>query len=287
MQGKSVRYLGLELGGNRRTAVVALDYFPAEGKVFLTENAIHLQGTPIETADDSLVRTVNRLEPSVISVDAPLTLPPCFLCDDPGCAEGKCSKPAVKWMREESERRRWSKSKMPAPYTHRPVDLLLRGKWQEDSPLPIPSDEAFGSSRAPLAARINYLRRLFTCKNLIEASPRLGLACVADWYGISTRELRRCRDMEYGAENRFIILNKFTEKSVVPGVPHLFLYMTDVVNLSKDLSAFDAFLCALMGLYAGLDLLESPEIPPEWGNIARPKSLRSLRITKGESWGST
>jgi hypothetical protein len=287
MKGNSQRYLGLELGGNRRTAVVALDYFPAEAKVFLAENVIHLHGTQAETADEALVRTVNRLDPGLISVDAPLSFPPCFLCDDPGCAEGKCMKPAAVWMREESERRRWSKAKMPAPYTHRPVDLLMRGKWQEDSPLPIPSDEAFGSSRAPLAARISYLRKLFACKNLLESSPRLALAGIAEWYGISIRELRRCRDMEYGAENRFIILNKLTERAVVPGVPHVFLYMTDVVSLSKDLSAFDSLLCALMGLFHGLDLLEKPEIPPEWGNIARPKSLRSLKITKSESWGSS
>ncbi len=285
MGANSLRYLGLELGGNRRTAVVALDYFPAEGKVFLAENAIHLHGTQEETADDALVRTVNRLDPAMISVDAPLTFPPCFNCDAPGCAIGRCSKPAVQWMREESERRRWSKAKMPAPYTHRPVDLLLRGKWQEDSPLPIPSDEAFGSSRAPLAARITYLRKLFRCKNLLEASPRLALVGIGEWYGISTRELRRCRDMEYGAENRFIILNKLNERAQVPGVPHIFLYMTDVVTLSKDLSAFDAFLCGMMGLFQGLDLLEKPEIPVEWGNIARPRSLRSLKVSKGESWG--
>lgn len=266
--------------------MVALDYFPAEGKVFLAENAVHLQGTKEETADEALIRTVNRLAPRMIAVDAPLTFPPCLVCEISDCpGASACPKESVTWMRAESERRRWSKAKLPPPYTHRPVDLLMRGKWQEDSPLPLPSDEAFGSSRAPLAARISYLRRHFECKQLLEASPQLSIAGIAEWYGISVRELRRCRDIEYGAENRFTILNKIAEKSVVPGLPHIFLYMTDVVNLSKELAGFDALLCALMGLFQGLDLLEKPEIPVEWGHLARPKSLRSLKITKGEKWG--
>jgi hypothetical protein len=282
------RFLGLELGGSRRTAVVAIDYFPAEGKVFLAESAIHLHGTKDETADEALVRTVNRLEPDLISVDAPLTFPPCLTCELGDCPGAfACPKESVKWMREESERRRWSKAKFPPPYTHRPVDLLMRGKWQEDAPLPLPSDEAFGSSRAPLAARISYLRRLFACKKLLESNPRFAMAGIADWYNVSTRELRRCRDMEYGAENRFTILNKLAERSSVPGLPHVFLYMTDVVGLSKELSAFDALLCALMGLFSTLDLLEPNELPAEWGSLARPRSLRALRGAKGASWGDT
>jgi hypothetical protein len=280
----ATRYLGLELGGNRRTAVVALDYFPHEGKVFLAESAVHLHGTKDETADDALVRTVNRFGSHLIAVDAPLTFPPCLVCEVSDCpGASHCPKDSVRWMREESERRRWSKAKFPAPYTHRPVDLLMRGKWQEDAPLPLPSDEAFGSSRAPLAARISYLRRHFHCKSLLEANPRFALAGLAEWYGISNRELRRCRDMEYGAENRFTILNKIAEKSAAPGLPHVFLYMTDVVSLSKELAGFDALLCALMGLLHGLDLLEKPEIPVEWGFVARPKSLRALRAAR--NWG--
>lgn len=286
--GKSKRFLGLELGGSRRTAVVALDFFPAEGKVFLAESALHLHGTPEETADEALIRTVNRFAPDLISVDAPLTFPPCLVCELAECpGVSGCPKESVKWMREESERRRWSKAKFPPPYTHRPVDLLMRGKWQEDSPLPLPSDEAFGSSRAPLAARISYLRKHFACKRLIEASPRFAMAGIADWYGVSVRELRRCRDLEYGAENRFTILNKLAERSAIPGLPHLFLYMTDVVSLSKELSGFDALLCALMGLYSELGLLEPDELPAEWGSLARPKSLRGLKLAKGESWGDT
>lgn len=275
MSAKSQRYLGLQLGGSRRTAVVCLDYFPGQKKVFLVENKTRLHGTNEETADELLLRVVNGLAAESIGVDAPLTLPPCLICSETACPGAQaCNKEAVQWMREESERRRWSKSKFPPPYTHRPVDLLMRGKWQDDVPLPIPSEEAFGSGRAPLTARMNYLRKRFTTQKFLEVSPRFALAGIADWYGISVRELRRCRDMEYGAENRFTILNKIAEKTDIPGLPHVFLYMTDLVSIAKELSSFDAFLCALMALFESLDLLEKPEIDPSWGHVARPRALR-------------
>ncbi|MGZ3653537.1 MAG: hypothetical protein ACXWR4_19330 [Bdellovibrionota bacterium] len=276
------RFLGLELGGSRRTAVVCLEYTSRGEKVFLAATHAQLRGTHDETADEILIRTVNELKPDLIGVDAPLTFPPCLVCDVPACpGVGGCPKASVQWMREESARRHWSKAKFPPPYTHRPIDLLMRGRWQDDSPMPIPAEEAFGSGRAPLTARMSYLRKHFDCKNLLEVSPRFALAGIAEWYGISTRELRRCRDMEHGAENRFTILNKVAEKNVAPELPHVFLYMTDVVSLAKDLSSFDALLCALMGVYAELGLLEAPELDPNWGYVAkpaRPKEVRSQDI---------
>ena len=162
----------------------------------------------------------------------------------------------------------------------------MRGRWQDDSPMPIPAEEAFGSGRAPLTARMSYLRKHLHCRNLLEVSPRFALAGIAEWYGVSTRELRRCRDMEHGAENRFNILNKIAEKNTVPELPHIFLYMTDVVALAKDLSAFDALLCALMAVCSELNLLEAPEIDPSWGFVAKPSRLKSLR-KRSEIWGES
>jgi hypothetical protein len=280
----SKRFLGLELGGSRRTAVVCLEFQTGDSKVFLVETRAHLHGTREETADEAVIRAVNDLGPDLIAVDAPLTFPPCLVCDVAACPGTMgCPKPAVQWMREESERRRWGKAKFPPPYTHRPADLLMRGRWQDDSPMPIPAEEAFGSGRAPLTARMSYLRKHLTCKNLLEVSPRFALAGLADWYGVSTRELRRSRDVEHGAENRFTILNKIAQISLAPGLPHLYLYMTDVVALAKDLSSFDALLCALMGVFQELNLLEAPEINPEWGMVAKPIRPKSTR----ERWGET
>jgi hypothetical protein len=271
------RILGLELGGGRRTAIVCLDFFPSEGKVFL-ESSQHPHGTREETADEALIRSVNALSPELIAVDAPLTLPPCLDCALPLCPGAmECTVPSVRWMREEAARRRWAKAKFPPPYTHRPVDLLMRGRWQDDAPLSIPTEEVFGSGRAPLTARMRYLRRHLQAASFLEANPRFALAGIAEWYGLSVRELRRCRDVEYGAENRFLILNKITAQRERPELPHVFLYMTDIVSIAKDLSTFDALLCGLMGLFSQLGLLEAPELDPAWGTVARPKSPEVAR----------
>jgi hypothetical protein len=278
------RFLGIELGGSRRTAVVGLDFAPRERKVYLVETHAHLHATRDETADELLIRIVNAAKPDRIAVDAPLTFPPCLVCEVPACpgASG-CPKPAVEWMRAEALRRRWSKAKFPPPYTHRPVDLLVRGRWQDDSPLPLPSDEAFGSSRAPLAARMSYLRRHLECRHYLEVNPRFALVGIAEWYGISVRELRRCRDLEHGAENRFTLLNKIAEGKS-PDLPQIALFMTEVVALAKDLSSFDAFLCAYMALCRELDLLEPlTELDPAWGWIAKPKRWGEIREVRGEA----
>jgi hypothetical protein len=290
----SQRYLGLELGGSRRTTAVCLEYRPEERKVFLVETRAHLHGTREETADEAVLRALNELGPHAIGVDAPLTFPPCLGCELAECpGVAACPKESVRWMREEAERRRWTKAKLPPPYTHRPVDLLMRGRWQDDAPMPIPAEEAFGSGRAPLAARMSYLRKHLVCKNLLEVNPRFALAGIAEWYGVSIRELRRCRDVEHGAENRFTILNKIAEAGAgraagegyrpvpPPELPRVHLYMTEVVALAKDLSAFDGLLCALMPLYGDLGLLEPPEIDPTWGWVARPVRPTSLRRGDG------
>jgi hypothetical protein len=285
MAKQKIRFLGLELGGSRRTALVCLEYHPRERRVYHYETAAHVVGSREETADEKLLRTINDLAPDLIAVDAPLTFPPCaFGCERKCAGVDGCEKASVLWMREECARRRWSKAKFPAPYTHRPVDLLMRGRWQDDTPVTVPSEEAMGSGRAPITVRMNYLRQRLLCKELVEVSPRFALAGFADWYGMSVRELRRARDIEHGAENRFTILNKMAERTHHEQIPQLNLFMTEVVALAKDLDAFDAFLCALTGVYSELNLLEPlEELRPEWGWVARPRKRASFQEARGEA----
>jgi hypothetical protein len=195
MTARAKRFLGIELGGSRRTAVAALDYFEAERKVFLAEVFSPVGRGGEESPDDALVRTVNSLEGAGIGVDAPLSLPPCVECGEPRCPGVRlCPREPVRWMRAEAERLKWGR--LPTPYTQRPVDFLLRGKWQEEAIVPFPVDESFGSARAPLAARMRYLKRHLHCEELVEVHPRLSLGLFASWYGLSHREVRRSRDLE-------------------------------------------------------------------------------------------
>jgi hypothetical protein len=266
--------MGIELGSGRRTAVVALDHFPEQGKVFISGLRTNFQSSREENSDDQLTAFVNELAPEVIGVDAPLSLPPCMECKISVCPSfSHCEVDSVRWMREQTSRAD-GKTRYPSPYSQRPVDFLLRGPWQEGMEFPV--DESFGASRAPLAAHMQYLKRHLHAENFLEVIPRLALAGIAEQYGLYPREVRRARDVEEGAENRLAILEKMSE-AAPSRVPHLFLYNAELVQLAQEISAFDALLCAWMALYKSLDLLETPEFDPAWGYVAKPKLLKRDR----------
>lgn len=269
------RMMGIELGSGRRTAVVALDYFPDQRKVFLSALKTNFESSRQEHSDEQLISTVNELAPEIIGVDAPLSLPPCMECRLPACPSfGQCEVAAVRWMREEAARSE-GKVRYPSPYSQRPVDFLLRGRWQQEMQFPV--DESFGASRAPLAAHMHYLRRHLQAETFLEVIPRLALAGIAEQYGLYPREVRRARDVEEGVENRFAILEKMSEVPQNALVPHLFLYNAELNQLAQEISAFDALLCAWMALYQHLDLLEDSELDPAWGTVAKPRPLRRER----------
>ncbi|MGZ3695156.1 MAG: DUF429 domain-containing protein, partial [Bdellovibrionota bacterium] len=223
---------------------------------------------------DQLIAFVNQLEPAIVGIDAPLTLPPCIDCTLVCPTVRLCEVPAVRWMREEAKR--WGKGRFATPYTQRPVDYLLRGKWQDEAVVPFPTDESFGSSRAPLAARMRYLKRHIESEQLLEVNPRLALSALAEQFDFSSRELRRSRDVEDGLENRFTLLDKLSAPPRCEEVPHLFLYNSEISQLSQEISAFDALLCAWMAAYEGLGLLEQSEFDPEWGRVAKPRKLQKI-----------
>jgi hypothetical protein len=231
----------------------------------------HVRESRTESADAALLRLVNELAPVAMGVDAPLTFPPCLFGCEAGCAGYEsCDLPAVRWMRENAPPGR----DFP-PYAYRPVDILLRGKWQEE--MAFPFEESFGAGRAPLAARMQYLRRHLRARRLLEVHPRLALHGIADWYGLDARELRRARDVEEGAENRASILAKMSAPPRPRELPHLFLYNADLLACAQDLDSYDGLLCGLLALFGDLGLLAPPEFDPAWGHVARPRSLAAPR----------
>lgn len=268
-------FLGVELGGSRssRTSLVALRLFSQEKKIFLTEIHSGLQGVIGENADDHLISLLNANSEAPIGINAPLTLPPCVGCELKCPRVENCVVPAVEWMREQAATSKTSKNKLVAPYAQRPIDILLRTKWLQEISVEIPLDETLGSGRAPLAARMQYLKRHLLSKKLLEVHPRFALAKIAPWFKISERELRRLRDVEEGLEIRIGILEKISGKPYSARVPSLFLYRADLLQLAQDISAFDALFCALMPAYEQLDLLESPELDIAWGNLAKPRKI--------------
>jgi len=273
------RYLGLVLSGakNQKTALAVLEFYPKERKTFLLDTFDGLGAENDLSSDESLLQTLKEYNQNVaaVAVNVPQTLPPCIECVRKSCPmPHSCNVPAVKWMRDLSRkhsrgRSQEDKSKSFTPYTQRPVELWLKHEVLPElrtrsSP---DIDETLGGTKAPLTARMQFLRRHLKGFPLFEVQPKLSVHILASRLGVPNRYTDTYRHLERGAYARAEILEKFIREL------GLFIYDRDVRKLSQNLSAFDAFICALTVWLEGQeDCEEMPErFPDPLGWVLYPK----------------
>jgi hypothetical protein len=261
---QSKKYLGLELAGakNQKTAIAALEYYPKGNKTFLVEIYDRFP-----SGDQALLQLLDELKPSTprsgrMGVNVPLELPPCVSCTRKTCPTAQhCNVESVKWMRELTTQaeHELKNSKIRVheftPYTQRPVELWIRYEVLPKLP---PShrfeiDEALGGNKAPLTARMNFLKRHLKDIRLSEVWPKLSIAILAQQMGISKRTIARYRHLEDGVHAREEILETMSETY------RIFFYERDVQKLAHSLAAFDAFVCAYTALLS--DLNHCAEVP--------------------------
>ncbi len=253
----SKRYLGLELAGakNQKTAVAALEYYPKERKIFLLDIFDRIAVEKGQTADEALLALIQELEPpsgtfARLAVNVPLQFPPTMACTRKSCVHGpKCPVPAVKWMHEATRKAQRSgevKALDFTPYTQRPVELWVRYQVMPKLPpvLRFEIDETLGGNKAPLTARMNYLKAHLSRHELCEVWPKLTVATLAAELGIDKRVIQAYRHLEQGIYARETLLEALTEKRGV------FIYERDIRKLSQSLTCFDAFICAYTGWLA-------------------------------------
>jgi hypothetical protein len=156
------RYLGLELSGakNNKTALSVLEYYPKEKKIFLldiqdrisTPKALESDFSHSVTglgSDDYLLHLLRETDEdlSILAVNVPLTLPPCFLTS-------RLEKQAVTWVHRFSKKIAKDRKIHPpefTPYTQRPVELWIRHQLMAPlaKNLQIEIDEALGGIEHP------------------------------------------------------------------------------------------------------------------------------------------
>ena len=252
------RYIGLELAGakNQKTALAALEYYPKEKKIFLLD--IYDKITPHngQTGDEALLEVIDEIRPNVakMGVNVPLTLPPCLGCSRRACvAPHKCTSPAVTWMRKTalkaSKTQRRSRLREFTPYTQRPVELWVRHHVfpELDDDFHFEIDETLGGNKAPLTARMDFLKRCLKGLPLLEVWPKLTMAVIAKDLGLEKRIITRYRHLEEGVHSRNEVLERLSDKHGI------FIYERDLKKLSHSLAAFDAFICAYTALLADLE----------------------------------
>lgn len=256
---ESVRYIGIELAGakNNKTALAVLEHYPKEKKLFLLDLHDRISGVQSKQGppsnDLAFVNLIEDLrhEPSSsdaektqLGVNVPLELPPCITCTRKNCPmPSHCTVPSVKWMRQIHRKNR---GRDFTPYTQRPVELWLRHSVLPELPewAEFEIDETLGGNRAPLTARMNFLKRHLANLPIIEVLPKLSMAILAVHLGIHRRIASTYRHLEQGGHSREEIIERLSEAH------GLFIYERDVRKLTTSLAAFDAFICAYTALLA-------------------------------------
>jgi hypothetical protein len=248
------RFLGLELAGakNQKTSVAVLEYFAKERKIFLLDIFDHIMALEHQSGDDALLEVLKEESPGVVKmgVNVPLELPVCITCARKSCiVSARCAAPAVKWMRALTRKAAKTQTlshrvREFTPYTQRPVELWIRHQilplLPESNFFEI--DEALGGNRAPLTARMHFLKRHLTDIPLVEVWPKLSIAVLAAKLGVHKRIASSYRHLEYGVHAREEILIGLSQKY------ELFVYERDMKKISHSLTAFDAFICAFTAL---------------------------------------
>jgi hypothetical protein len=275
------RYLGLELSGakNSKTTLATLEYYPKEKKCFLLDVHTGIGTDENAHADDALIETIlehaDEHPDMKIGVNVPTTLPPALTTPN-GTSE-------IKWMKifaakskliqppkKRTSKRNARMKDFFTPYTQRPVELWL--KYEVMAKLPekmrFEIDEAMGGNKAPLTARMFFLKSYLKNYEIHEVLPKLTVALLAPELKISHKTIKQHRQLEDGASARQVIIEKMCDHL------DIFIYDRDLKKLTQNLTAFDAFLCAYTVLLFDRNECVNPPkgFPIQSGWVRYPKS---------------
>jgi hypothetical protein len=254
------RYLGLDLAGakNAKTTLAVLEYYPKEKKVFVLDVHPGIGADETSSSDEVLIQTLldhaDGHPDLKLGVNVPLSLPPCISCTRKSCPLPQaCTVAEVKWMRNHSVKsaltrpRKKTASKRNqrlkeffTPYTQRPLELYLKHEILPALPEKVrfEIDETLGGNKAPLTARMHFLKFHLKHFEMLEVLPKLTAALLGPKLRIPKRVLADHRHIEDGLQARQLMIERMCENL------DIFIYDRDLKKITQSLNAFDAFLSA-------------------------------------------
>ncbi|MCY4643175.1 MAG: hypothetical protein OXB88_01010 [Bacteriovoracales bacterium] len=277
---KSLKAAGLVLSGGRKNSffLSILECYPDSKRWFLRSILQAKEGS----GDEALIGWIEEFGIENLTVDFPLSRPPCGHCDLACPGMNVCPQEEVILAQERvglllqegalSTRSKAFRRKMKKgflPYWNRSLDTWV---WENyGDPLFRHFNGVFGSfdhSSFMLLSYFDYLRRHFP-KNLscLETSPRLCLIELLRGKIISSRQLCPPKEMEMEAQMRVGIAAAVEEKL------DIFIYDRDLDLMTKNPRAFNSFILALAGQRAVLG--KTREIP-NWCGIHSPNFVVPL-----------
>lgn len=257
-------------GKGDRTALVVLDYFEKQNKLFLTHVFEQIQGDAVAPADQILVQIIkentNR-QTALLALDAPMHWPKCVTCRLKCPGYERCKEPEITWFWKQHKRQRKNKPrvKLFTPYTQRVVENYLSSEVAEE----LPPLETLGANTAPIASRALFLLKRIKHIQAIEVFPSLSVLKIGQSLKIPKSHFLHYKHLVGGDESRQVILDHILAEDMV------FIYQQDYHRLIANLDAFEALFCALTGFLKFKGECEKPpkDLPLKQGWIEYPKTF--------------
>lgn len=272
MKGLGYRSFGLELSGPRthRSAVAVIDFYPRSKRLLLSE--LSIPGKAYKDSDEALKEyfITKKKESSdtvkqAVAVHAPLSFPPLLLEGEKAQLPLDQSKNSeVQWMHQV-----WQGLKPQPrpflPYLQRPADIYLRYLTPESFVIP----DAFSSSGAPLAARMNYLKPHIKMK-LHEVSPKVSMQRFCSAFKWPKNWSEDYSKLTEGVETRKKIMDRLINE-----IPEIFIYDENIEDLILHLSYFQAFVNAMTMHFVFKNKVERrpDDFPKESSWVEIPKAV--------------
>lgn len=243
--------------------MTTVDYYPKHNKIFLKDIKDKIP-SDVETSQDKyLLDIVNKADKNLqtIAIDSPLGFPNCLTHKCGGVEKCKAKTTKWHWAHYRKTKKKKRNLKLFTPYTERCVERHINYDLEEFFEIP----EAFGSNKAPLAARSLYLKTKIK-KKLIEVFPRLTVWRIGSKFKLSKNDLRNYRHSVYGYDCRLGFLQALIEQDL------LFIYDQDLQKLVDNPHAFESMICALTAYLKHLGQTEKPpkNFPTQEGWIEYP-----------------
>ncbi len=264
-QGPMIRFAGLELSGahSQKTCLAVLDFYPESPRLILSQIHPGMGREDNGNSDEILLLQLNSLgvsnqenfEFKGICTQAPTTLPPHFNSPEKAARE-------LSWMNDY-----WHKTKPQPrkflPYLNRPFEIWMKYFTPEKFRIP----ESMGANLAPLAIRLDFLRRDLKW-SLYESYPRACVQRILSAMGAPLSWAENYTDIDKGIGIREKFVSMISEK-----IPSLFLYDYDLEILVFEVQAFHSFILAITQYLDHHKQCETrpPNFPQEslWGLIPK------------------
>jgi len=259
-------FVGLSLSGGKsdKSSLAIFEYYSEQKRLFLAHLEDRIKPEETVSADRKIHDFISERSASIESVviDAPLSFPKCLRCDLPCPGFETCNEPEIKWMRAIDLQKDKKKPKRHfTPYTQRAVEMFLSKNMDEKFDI----QDAMGANLAPLTSRAYFISRRLEVP-VHETMTKLSVWKMGLHFKINRSLLKKWWNSVGGEEARKIILTNLAEKA------NIFFYQQDLKLMTENLHAFEAMICAYVGLLKHQGRVEpSPkDFPPEEGWVEIP-----------------